>query len=100
MRALSPLLEHLPTHLGDKQSPGETHTTVKLSRQELQGRAFCSADVTFLYTNINIRGCMEDVVNLVTGHKDLFGLNLNDFHDMVDSLLTNSYLTFDNHRYL
>ena len=82
-KALSPLLEHVPSHLRDIHSHLERLS--QLSPQELQGRAFCSADVTSLYTNINIQGCIEDVINLAAEHLDsldLFGLELTDVHEI------------------
>ena len=100
-KALSPLLEHVPSHLRDIHSHLERLS--QLSPQELQGRAFCSADVTSLYTNINIQGCIEDVINLAAEHLDsldLFGLELTDVHEILETVLTNAYFAFDNHLYM
>ena len=58
-KALSPLLQFVPSHLRDIHCHLERLT--QLSPQDLQGKSFCSADVTSLYTNINIQGCIEAV---------------------------------------
>jgi len=53
---LSPLLKFVPSHLKD------THTHLEqlssLTQEQLKGLKFCTADVTSLYTNINILGCV------------------------------------------
>ena len=51
-----------------------------------------------LYTNINIFGCVEDVIALAAEHIDdleLYGLNLMDVHEMLELLFSNSFFVFD-----
>ena len=99
-KVLSSLLEHVPSHLRDIHS--HLQRLNQLSREELQNKKFCSADVTSLYTNINIQGCIEDVINLAAEHKDsldLLGLQLVDIHEMLETVFTNSYFVFDNKLY-
>ena len=100
-KILSPLLEYIPSHLRDIHS--HLDRLNQLSPEELQGKAFCSADVTSLYTNINIQGCIEDVIALADEHQeslDFFGLQLVDVHEMLETVLSNSYFIYDSQLYL
>lgn len=99
-KVLSSLLDHIPSHLRDTHSHLER--LKQLSPGELRGHSFCSADVTSLYTNINIQGCIEDVINLAAEHLDslqLFGLELVDVHEMLELVFTSSYFVFDRKLY-
>ena len=93
---LSPLLKYVPSHLKD------THTHLEqlssLTQEQLKGLKFCTADVTSLYTNINIFGCVEDVIALAAEHIDdleLYELNLTDVHEMLELVFSNSFFVFD-----
>ena len=60
-------------------------------------------DVTALYTNINIQGCIDDVINLAAENQeslDFFGLQLVDVHEMLEIVLTSSYFAYDSQLYL
>ena len=100
-KILSPLLDYIPCHLQNIH----THITTlsELSAEQLQGWKFCSADVSALYTNVDIAGCIDDLMEFATEHKDklnLLGLNLTDLHEMLDVVFGNAYFTFDNRLYL
>ena len=99
-KVLSSLLDHVPSHLRDIHNHLERLN--QLSPEELRGKNFCSADVTSLYTNINIQGCIEDVISLASEHKDslnMFGLELVDVHEMLELVFTSSYFVFDQKLY-
>ena len=99
-KVLSTLLDYVPSHLRDTHS--HLQRLNQLSPEELRGQNFCTADVTSLYTNINIQGCIEDVINLAAEHLDslqLFGLELVDVHEMLELVFTSSYFVFDRKLY-
>ena len=99
-KILSSLLDHVPSHLRDIHSHLERLN--QLSPEDLRGKNFCSADVTSLYTNINIQGCIEDVISLASEHQDslnMFGLELVDVHEMLELVFTSSYFVFDQKLY-
>ena len=99
--ALSPVLEQIPSHL--KNIHGHLEDLAKLSPEQLKGWKFCTADVTSLYTNIDIQGCVENVMELATEHRDklnLYGLELRDIHEMLEYIFGKAYFTFNNRLYL
>ena len=99
-KVLSSLLDHVPSHLRDIHNHLERLN--QLSPEELRGKNFCSADVTSLYTNINIQGCINDVISQASEHKDslnMFGLELLDVYEMLKLVLTSSYFVFDQKLY-
>ena len=98
---LSPLLDHVPCHLQNIHKHLELLST--LSSEQLKGRQFCSGDVSALYTNIDIRGCIESVIEMAAEHVgslDLLGLTLVEVHQILELVLGSSYFTFDNKLYL
>ncbi|KAL5268496.1 hypothetical protein ACHWQZ_G002390 [Mnemiopsis leidyi] len=75
----------------------------KLTPEQLKGWKFCTADVTSLYTNIDIQGCVHDVMELAAEHQQslrLNGLELIDIHEMLEYVFDNAYFTFNNRRYV
>ncbi|KAL5260782.1 hypothetical protein ACHWQZ_G010811 [Mnemiopsis leidyi] len=100
-KVLSSLLDHVPSHLRDIHSHLERLKQV--SPEDLRGKKFCSADVTSLYTNINIQGCIiEDVISLASEHENslqMFGMELVDVHEMQELVFTSSYFTFNQKLY-
>ena len=98
---LSPLLNEVPSHLQDIGAHLKLLTDLPLNK--LRGLQFCSADATSLYTNININGCIEDIISFATEHQDklqLYGLQLVDLHQMLELVFGNAYFCFDNRLYL
>ena len=98
---LSPLLNHVPSHLSN------IHTHLEelqnMSHQQLAGLSFFTADVTALYTNINISGCIQDLITLTEEHwedLDTWGLSLTHIHMILDFVFTNSYFTYNSKLYL
>lgn len=99
-KVLSSLLDHVPSHLRDIHSHLERLKQV--SPEDLRGKKFCSTDVTSLYTNINIQGCIEDVISLASEHENslqMFGMELVDVHEMQELVFTSSYFTFNQKLY-
>ena len=71
-----------------------------LTPQQLTGQKFCSGDISFLYTNINIAACFEDIITLADEHKSspcFYGLKLLDIQEMLEIVLGDSFFTY-NHR--
>ena len=74
-----------------------------MSHQQLAGLSFFTADVTALYTNINISGCIQDLITLTEEHwedLDTWGLSLTHIHMILDFVFTNSYFTYHSRLYL
>lgn len=97
---ISPLLSTIPCHLSNLQQ----HLSLlqSLSGEQLTGLSFFSADVSALYTNINVNSCVDDVIELATEHLDslnLLGLNLTEVHEILLFVLGNSFFTFDGKLY-
>ena len=98
---LSPLLDVIPSHL--KNICSHLKILAELTPQQLKGWKFCCADVSSLYTNINILGCIDDIMTLATENKDilhLYGLQLVDIHQMLEIVFGNAYFTFNNKMYI
>ena len=57
---LTPLLNHVPTHL--KNTLEHLQTLSALTPQQLQNQKFYTADISALYTNLNIDGCINDII--------------------------------------
>ena len=56
-----------------------------------------------LYTNINIVGCIDDIIEMAEEHislLDLYGLQLVDVHQMLEVVFGNAYFRFDNKLHL
>ena len=62
----------------------------QISQEQLARRKFFAADISALYTNINVQGCIDDVIELATEHReslDLMGLSLTDIHEILLHIL-------------
>ena len=98
---LSPILQQIPCHLQNIHQHLED--LAKLTPTELKGWKFCTADVTSLYTNIDIQGCVENVMEMAAEHQDkltLCGLQLRDVHEMLEYIFGKAYFCFNNRLYL
>ena len=97
---LSPLLNFIPCHL--KSLHQHLEDLRSIPADQLAGNKFFSADVSSLYTNINITRCIENLLELAEEHideLDLMGLTLTDVHMILEHILSNSYFTFDHNLY-
>ena len=65
---ISPLLKEVPSHLYNIF----THLNIlaKLPKDELKDLQFFTADVSALYTNLNVAECINSVMELVEEHWD------------------------------
>ena len=64
---------------------------------------FCSADISALYTNLNIEACIDDMMAMASEYKhslSLLGLKLVDLHRILDTVLSNAYFTYNRKLYL
>ena len=94
---LSPLLSVIPSHL--QNITQHLQQLAELTPNQLKGYKFCCADVTSLYTNIDIVGCINDIIELAEEHiglLNLYGLKLVDIHQMLEVVFGNAYFRFDN----
>ena len=93
---LKPLLKEIPSHLGNLFEHLDALRAIP--KEQLAGRKIFSADISALYTNVNVQGCIDDVIELATEHRDkldLMGLNLTDVHEILLHILTNSVFVYD-----
>ena len=63
---ISPLLREVPTHMYDICS--HLDILCRLPERELKGLQFFTADVSALYTNLNINECIETVIEFAEEH--------------------------------
>ena len=93
---LKPLRKDIPSHLDNLFQHLEALRAIP--REQLAGRKVFSADISALYRNVNVQGCIEDVITLATEHLDkldLMGLNLTDVHEILLHILTNSNFMYN-----
>ena len=93
---LKPLLNKVPSHLSNLIQHIEMLR--QISQEQLARRKFFVADISALYTNINVQGCIDDVIELATEHQDsldLMGLSLTDIHEILLHILTNSFFVYN-----
>ena len=98
---LSPLLNKVPSHLNNIY--GHLETLKSLVPDELLGLKFCTADISSLYTNINVQQSLDDVREFAAENEDcldLLGLKLVDVHEMLDLILSNAFFTYHGKLYL
>ena len=98
---LSPLLNRVPSHLNNIYA----HLDIlrSLPPDELLGLKFCTADISSLYTNINIQQSVDDVIEFAAENEDcldLLGLRLVDVHEMLHLILSNGFFTYHGKLYL
>ena len=101
MHLLTPLLDHIPTHL--KNTHQHLEKILSLTPQQLVNKSFCSADISALYTNVSIEACIDDVIQLANDNRNylqLLGLKLIDVHKILDLVLFNAYFTYSQKLFL
>ena len=81
---LTPLLSHVPTHIRSTHEHLERLSS--LNPVDLENKNFCSADISALYTNLNIEACIDDIMAMAseykgsaTFHPPRFGISLHNF---------------------
>ena len=82
---LTPLFSHVPTHLRSTHEHLERLSS--LNPVVLDNMKFCSADISALYTNLNIEACIDDIMAMASEYKhslSLLGLKLVDLHRILD----------------
>ena len=97
---LSPLLKHVPSNLQNIHE----HLSIlqSIPKEELAGKQFFSADVTSLYTNINVAASVQDLVDMAEEHweeLDTWGLELVDIQKLLEFVLCNPYFTYNGKTY-
>ena len=94
---LSPILEHIPKNIFE-----HLERLKLIPQNKLHTMKFCSADISALYTNLSIEGCIDDTIQMASefiDSLDLLGLKLVDVHKMLELVLGSSFFTFDNKLY-
>ena len=69
---------------------------------ELAGLKFYTADVTALFTNVNVETSVNDVIEFASEYWDqidTYGLKLVDLHQILETILSNSFFTFNRRLY-
>ena len=69
---------------------------------ELAGLKFYTADVTALFTNVNVETSINDVIEFASEYWDqidTYGLKLVDLHQILETILSNSFFTFNRRLY-
>ena len=97
---LSPLLDLVPCHLNNIHKHLDTLRSIPPS--DLTGLSFCTADISALYTNLDILACIKSVIEFAEQnieYLNLRGLQLVDVHTILDEVLLNSYFTYDGRLY-
>ena len=97
---IKPLLTHIPCHLFNIHAHLETLRA--LPREDLADLNFYSADISALYTNIDIDYCIDAVITMAEEYWDelstfgiTFGITLVELHKLLDLVFKNSFFTFD-----
>ena len=98
---LTPLVEFIPSHLNNIIQHLD-HLSQQTPEQ-LEGKQFCSGDISSLYTNINIQSCIDDIIALLDENKthiNLYGLKLIDIQEMLECVLGDAFFTYNSRVFL
>ena len=99
-KIITPLLKFLPSHLKNIHEHLEILRSIEPS--ELAGLKFYTADVTALFTNVNVETSINDVIEFASEYWDqidTYGLKLVDLHQILETILSNSFFTFNRRFY-
>ena len=99
-KIITPLLNFLPSHLENIHQHLETLRSMEPC--DLTGLTFYTADVTALFTNVNMETSINDVIEFAKEYWDqinTYGLRLVDLHQIMDTVLSNSFFTFSRRLY-
>ena len=97
---IKPLLKHVPCHMFNIHEHLEILRS--LPPEELADMSFYSADISALYTNIDIDYCIDAVISMAEEYWDelsTFGITLVELHKLLDLVFKNSFFTFDQKLY-
>ena len=97
---LKPLLKHVPPHL--RNTHDHNVSLSSLPPDELKSLQIYSADISALYTNINVNLCIDNVMDMAAEYWEelhTVGLTLDDIRNILHLGLSNSYFTFNNRLY-
>ena len=91
---LTPLLDHIPTHL--KNTHQHLEKMLPLTPEQLTSKSVCRADITALCSNVSIEACINDAKELANDNHNslqLLGLKLVDVHNILNLVLCKAYST-------
>ena len=69
-----------------------------MENKDLAGYSFYTADVSALFTNVNVDSCISDILDLAHTHWDeivTHGLELIDLQELLDVGFRNAFFTFN-----
>ena len=97
----TPLLQKIPSHLNNLH---DYLTRLRdLNNDQRKGLQFYSADVNALYTNIDPRQTIQDLMNMIIEFWDdtpTYGLTLSDIESILEVVFNNSYFCYDSKVFL
>ena len=94
---ISQLLTHIPTHLNSFNQHLEN--LARIDEVETTTKRFFSADVNALYTNLNIQGCIQSVMDMLEEFQDqidMMSITLVELQIILEFILTNSFFSYNN----
>ena len=100
-RLITPLLNFIPCHLINIHQHLKRLSDIEPS--SLEGLKFYTADVTALFTNVNVERCIGYVLDLAEQHweeVETYGLKLVDLQKLLEVVMGNSYFTFNGRLYV
>ena len=99
-KIITPLLDFIPCHL--KNIHEQLEIFKRINPDELSGLRFYTADVSALFTNVNVSSCIEDVIKLAAEYwRDIqtYGLEIVDLQRLLEVVLGNSFFMFNGRLY-
>ena len=96
---ITPLLKYLPMHMSNIHEHLEK--LKNMENKDLAGYSFYTADVSTLFTNVNVDSCTTDILDLAHTHWDeivTHGLELIDLQELLDVGFRNAF-TFNGRLY-
>ena len=97
---ITPLLKYLPMHMSNIHEHLEK--LKNMENKDLAGYSFYTADVSALFTNVNVDSCISDILDLAHTHWDeivTHGLELIDLQELLDVGFRNAFFTFNGRLY-
>ena len=99
-KIITPLLKFLPSHQENIHQHLETLRSMEPC--DLTGLTFYTADVTALFTNVNVGTSINVVIEFAKECWDqinTYGFRLVDLHQIMETVLSNSFFTFNRRLY-
>ena len=94
------LLKFLPMHMSNIHE--HLRKLKNMEKNDLAGYSFYTADVSALFTNVNVDSCISDILNLAHERWDeivTHGLEIIDLQELLDVRFRNAYFTFNGQLY-